>query len=1185
MSDLFKSAFGYFSSNNSGQENDFVGQIVEIGNVKLRVKRLIAEGGFAFVFVAQALDTGKEYALKRLMAADEETCKKVIQEVNILKKLSGHPNLIQFMSVATIDKNSSGHGMTEFLLLTELCVGGSLVDVLSNLSSPLPPDIVCRIFWQICQAVHHMHSQSPPIIHRDLKIENLLLSSDGKLKLCDFGSATTQVFQPNDSWSAQQRAMLEDQIAQCTTPMYRAPEMVDTWNNGMIGPPSDIWALGCLLFTLCYMKHPFEDSAKLRILNANYTIPPGDAKYADFKPLIKGCLEVDPLKRLKISELLERVVAIAECRNVKLKEPLKLEGKRLDANGKLGMNTNPPSSPSRPSREPLPRPPPPVSRPPPPLSNQAPPSTNIPHSFPNAYPSNHPSVPSEGGSLFSSIRGGAGSFFKNLKDTSSKVVQSVHQSMARSGVDINYLTSRLAVMPYPAEGLELTTKSNHADDVRALLEAKHEMVHYCVYNVSGRVYPVNRLGRGRIIDCSWNATIKRSPPLHSLYNICQDMYTFLEKDPKNVCIVHCLDGKASSALLVSSFFIFLKLFSNPADALQMFAVKRMPPDLQPSEMRYLHYFNDVLKPSPFVPNPQPLKLVSLIMQPVPLFNKVRDGCRPYVEVYQEDERLYTSQTEYDKMTVFNITHGKKPLLQISMALNLTVIGDVTIVIYHARHVLGRVTGIKILQLQFHTGFTAGNTLIFNKSDLDELSEGEHYQSDRFSLTLNVERSSAVNAQFPTPWINHSSKNLNPALLFSSKVEEEEIRNSFVPKSVAPARPSPPARPAPPAHSETKVQEFEEKKAPKNSAEMDLLNLSQSNHSQQGGVDLLNISSDSRSHSSNRNDLVDVDSSLKNDLSSKVDLLNIGEDVSSTAAPMAHSNIDLLADFQSTPASQNSTANPDFFDPFSLSNNGACGPQPTPFVSQPAKDPQIDLFGDLGAGSGQGWGSATSMPRNISTPNLNADPFADLTNLGTKLGASPGNSPSHRPSSWNTQHIPTATPKLSPMNSPIHQAKSPCEPSYSRSHFESVNKPETKPPNKSGDIFGDLLGSQGYAFSSKKDAGPRTINEMRKEEMAKDMDPDKLKIIEWTEGKKNNIRALLCSMHSVLWEGARWQCDMAQLVSPADVKKQYRKACLCVHPDKQIGTPNENIAKLIFMELNNAWSEFENDKSQQSIFSK
>lgn len=72
--------------------------------------------------------------------------------------------------------------------------------------------------------------------------------------------------------------------------MYRPPEMVDTWNNYIIGRPSDAWALGCLLYLLCYNKHPFEDSAKLRILNANYTIPPGDAKYADFHPLIRKIL-------------------------------------------------------------------------------------------------------------------------------------------------------------------------------------------------------------------------------------------------------------------------------------------------------------------------------------------------------------------------------------------------------------------------------------------------------------------------------------------------------------------------------------------------------------------------------------------------------------------------------------------------------------------------------------------------------------------------------------------------------------------------------------------------------------------------------------------------------------------------------------------------------------------------------
>jgi len=76
-------------------------------------------------------------------------------------------------------------------------------------------------------------------------------------------------------------------------------------------------------------------------------------------------------------------------------------------------------------------------------------------------------------------------------------------------------------------------------------------------------------------------------------------------------------------------------------------------------------------------------------------------------------------------------------------------------------------------------------------------------------------------------------------------------------------------------------------------------------------------------------------------------------------------------------------------------------------------------------------------------------------------------------------------------SPTKSAKTLSEPNYSGINIE----PEvTKvPPKSGGDIFGDLLGSQGYTFSSKFNPGPKTINEMRREDLVKEIEPEKLKV--------------------------------------------------------------------------------------------
>ncbi|KAG8236954.1 hypothetical protein J437_LFUL016149, partial [Ladona fulva] len=166
----------------------------------------------------------------------------------------------------------------------------------------------------------------------------------------------------------------------------------------------------------------------------------------------------------------------------------------------------------------------------------------------------------------------------------------IMRSIARADLDFSYITSRLAVMSQPAEGLVESAYRNHAEDVRALLEGRHKG-HYTVYNLSGRRSgalslhsgDATHMSGGNVVDCpGWKS--HRAPPLSALYTLCEVMYDFLEADPKNICIAQCMDGKASSATLVCAFLMFVNMFPRPEDAAQMFAVKRTPPGLQPSEM-------------------------------------------------------------------------------------------------------------------------------------------------------------------------------------------------------------------------------------------------------------------------------------------------------------------------------------------------------------------------------------------------------------------------------------------------------------------------------------------------------------------------------------------------------------------------------------------------------------------------
>lgn len=136
------------------------------------------------------------------------------------------------------------------------------------------------------------------------------------------------------------------------------------------------------------------------------------------------------------------------------------------------------------------------------------------------------------GSLFSSIRGGAGSFLKNLKDTSSKVMQTMQQTIARTDLDISYITSRVLVMPCPSEGFESAYKTNNIEDVRLSIESRFSPQKVSVYNFGPRSCPrlsppVRTVEAGSIYGC----TQARAPNLQVIFLISD-----LENAFKNVSI-------------------------------------------------------------------------------------------------------------------------------------------------------------------------------------------------------------------------------------------------------------------------------------------------------------------------------------------------------------------------------------------------------------------------------------------------------------------------------------------------------------------------------------------------------------------------------------------------------------------------------------------------------------------------
>ncbi|XP_066915198.1 cyclin-G-associated kinase-like [Clytia hemisphaerica] len=1274
---------------------EFVGQYVDIGQQKLRIKKVIAEGGYGFVFIAQDSSSGKDYALKRLMSSDESSNKEIVREISFLRKLRGHPNIIQYIAAAAGGEKQST-GLKEYLILTELCTG-QLIQYL-NSKPQISLNVCLQIFGQTCKAVAHMHKQNPPIIHRDLKIENLLISDKGVIKLCDFGSATTDALYPDDSWSALQRSMAEDEIQRNTTPMYRAPEMVDLYSNSSITVKADVWALGCVLYVLCFTRHPFEDSAKLKIMNANYTIPEFDRTFQSIHHLIKSMLQVNPDKRPSVEDIHAEIVALAADRQIDLKSPI--------------MEQVSPTQVTTPEQE----------------------GTPVGSSF-NVNSSQ----------ILGNVVNKAGSLFSNIKDVSTKMMSSV-AGYVNKDLDISYITPRLVVMSFPADGIEGTYKNN-IDDVRMYLDTKHPES-YVVINISQRTYRTAKLN-DRVYELGWNP--KRAPPLDKLVSLCRKLNNFLKQSKKNVVVVHCLDGRMASALMVSSFLLFTKLFTKVSMAEDLFNNKRFhlqqyqqqqqqnqqnsttsptPPqtvELLPSQRRYAGYVGRLVGTPRYLPHKNVVFLKSFTMSTVPIFNKARTGCRPFIEIYEGDKRILSTAQEVEQMREYTQHDGK-----ILFNTHIKICGDITIQVHHGRSTLGgkvqgKLTSINILTVQFHTGFLDKETptIKFAMSQLDIQESADKYPPS-FGVVMNLKVTNETpDNTYTEPWEKMNVEKLSPYGCFYSReeywklYEEYGLSEEKTPLSTkrstssvsdsdnvdlpAGFKSGPPLRPkAPsPASSQAKANGSVSIE-PITTHTQDIPSKNDVANDQGGFSSLIDIGTPSPAHNAKEpfSDFQQQDVFNNQNIkpsNNKVDQEQLIDPFASLATSRTEgdgsSNNDVLLNFGSSQPTTPSTTQQPLFQtgPDILNTNSEMTQSNTPDLLQsghfmgglssptatsgastasnslndinsddffsrlgePAASPQVAPSSKFGAAGSPFMGSHSpskqSGPRKsnsesnllemgdsfsqgdtlqpemqpamhhasssgaVNNPQQTSyDPFGDFGNFGSSSAQSNsasnlfsgGGMASARSSSarssptFNKNPTSTTRPQQQQQRpTATQQSRQSTAPNYNvfvSNKQDSVFGKGTTTPTGSGtwgskpmknNDFSDILNAQGFTSANKQSATGQTLKQMKNEAETVEMDPVKRAVREWSDGKERNIRALISSLQSILWEEAKqkWKpIGLHDIMQGNKVKTYYRKACLAVHPDKHMGTENEQLARAIFLELNEAMTLFE-EKGSQNMF--
>ncbi|XP_051472416.1 serine/threonine-protein kinase Nek1 isoform X5 [Apus apus] len=248
--------------------------------------RKIGEGSFGKAILVKAKEDDQQYVIKEINISkmSNKEREESRREVAVLANMK-HPNIVLYRE--SFEENGC------LYIVMDYCEGGDLFKKINAQKGILfSEDQILDWFVQICLALKHIHDRK--ILHRDIKSQNIFLTKDGTIQLGDFGIARVL-----NSTAELARTCIG-------TPYYLSPEICQNkpYNN-----KSDIWALGCVLYEMCTLKHAFEagnmKNLVLKIISGPF--PPVSMHYSyDLRNLLSQLFKRNPRNRPSVNSILEK---------------------------------------------------------------------------------------------------------------------------------------------------------------------------------------------------------------------------------------------------------------------------------------------------------------------------------------------------------------------------------------------------------------------------------------------------------------------------------------------------------------------------------------------------------------------------------------------------------------------------------------------------------------------------------------------------------------------------------------------------------------------------------------------------------------------------------------------------------------------------------------------------------------